>query len=290
MTFRIVLLVSSMCIAAWAEAAPRRIVALNPLLSEWTAAVLGDDYSRTAIVGVSEYSHHPALLKSIPTVGPYSLVNIERVAALKPDLVLASEEYNRPDQLEQLRRLRLNLRVLPKERFAGFGEWITKLGDALGEPAGAKRERERWEKTLQETLAQAGPAGASGPNGSAAIKNNRSYLIEIQAEPLITAGKQSILTEALGAAGFRNVFDDLDSGYPKVSIEAVLRRNPEWIFVLTHGGEEATLAVAKKRWARFRALRAVRAGRVVALSGDDFARCSLRLLNALKQLNSGHAP
>jgi len=85
-----------------------RIITLAPVISEWTAEILGPESSKTKIVGVSEYSNYPLQLKSIQTIGAYPKLNIEKIASFKPDLVLASSEYNRPEQLEQLKRLKIN--------------------------------------------------------------------------------------------------------------------------------------------------------------------------------------
>ncbi|NDG85671.1 MAG: hypothetical protein EBX52_11640 [Proteobacteria bacterium] len=122
----------------------------------------------------------------------------------------------------------------------------------------------------------------------AGSKGSGSFFFEIQHEPLITVGGASFLSDALEAAGFRNVFRDLGSGYPKVSMESVVRARPDWIFVLGHEQGEEELLRSRKDWARFGPIPAVEKGRIVVLPGDDYARCSLRLLNALKQLKLRH--
>jgi len=256
-------------VPARSVAAPMRIVALNPLVAEWTAALLGDESSSKKIVGVTDYSTWPPVLRPIPTVGPYPKPDVERIAALKPDLVLASEEYNRPTTIEPLRRLKLEVKVLSRERFTAFGEWILELGAALGEPERAEKLRLEWERELKSLR-----------TGQAVKK---SFFLEIQHVPLITAGGSSFLSEAFEAAGYRNVFRESGAGYPKVSTESVIRAAPDRIFVLGHEQGELELSQSRKDWERF-------GKRIEVLPGDDFARCSLRLLNALKRLKSQHGP
>jgi iron complex transport system substrate-binding protein len=259
-----------------AGAGPIRIVALNPLIAEWTAEILGPEYSKIKIVGVSEYSDHPETLKALPTVGPYPKISVEQVAKLKPDLVLASEEYNLPEHLEQIRRLKLNLKVLPREQFSSFGSWIEQLGQALQEEGRAKRVRKNWDQELSKIRAKTG--------------RTLSYFFEVQHEPLIAVGGESFISNALSAVGFRNIFEDLRSGYPKVSTESVVKANPDFVFVLGHEQGPDELDRSRREWGRFTQLRAVSQGQIEVLSGDDFARCSLRLLNALKRLRSRHGP
>ena len=276
MIFRFFAILIFVFSAQKANAVPLRIVSLNPLISEWAAEILGPEYSAKKIVGVSEYSDHPEVLKSKPTVGPYPKISVERVAGLKPDLVLASEEYNLPEQLEQIRRLNLPLKVLPREQFATFGSWIELLGQALQEEARAKRIQKTWEQELSKLQSQ---------------KSQRAtYFFEVQHEPLIAVGGESFITDALKSVGFTNIFENLRSGYPKVSQESVVKANPDFIFLLGHEQGAEEIERSRRDWGRFSQLKAVKKGQVEVLSGDDFARCSLRLLNALKRLRSGHGP
>jgi ABC-type Fe3+-hydroxamate transport system substrate-binding protein len=277
--FRLISLVLALLVLSLPVSAARgasRIVTLAPVISEWVAEILGPDYSREKIVGVSEYSSYPAYLKSKPSIGPYPQPNLEAILALKPDLVIGSEEYSRPDQVERMRKLGLPLKVLPKEKFSGMEEWIGALGDLLGDQKGTRRAQERWRRLKRGIRRGKGPY--------------RKAFIEIQHEPLITVGAGSFLAEALRETGFETVFSDLADGYPKVSVESVAQRNPDWIFILGHDSKGSDgFQRSKERWSRMSRLSAVKERRIHLLPGDDFARCSLRLLIALKRLNSLHA-
>lgn len=252
----------------------QRIVCLNPLVCEWVAEILGKNATLARVVGVSEYSNHPDFLRGIPLVGPYPKLHIEGIAALKPDLVLGSTEYNLSAQMEQLNRLKLNVVSLPKETFRTMESWITTVGSVLKEDRGALQAKDRWSALWGEL--------------KKSRKSERKVFIEVQHTPLISVGGGSFLSEALALVGYSNVFSDLSSGYPKVSMESVIRTQPDLILILDHAGESSALAESKRDWARFSTLPAVRNAGIHALPGDDFARCSLRLLNALKGLRSMH--
>jgi iron complex transport system substrate-binding protein len=252
-----------------ARAAPQRLVTLSPLLAEWVGEVLGCEAATRTVVGVSDFSDFPACLADKPSVGPYHHVSIEKIVTLKPDLVLASEEYNR-EAIERLRGLKIRVEVLPKERFLSMPSWIEKLGSVLGAMDGAKRQSELWSTGLR---------GLAGPK-----KSKRTVLIEVQHEPLITVGGGSFLDEAYTAIGLMNVYRDHREGYPRISRESVLEADPDEIHILDLRGREREFEASRRSWARFPGMKAVRNGRIIRLKGEDFARCTPRLLRALKGL------
>ena len=208
-----------------------RVVTLAPVLSEWTAALLGEEKAKKQIVGVSEYSQYPSFLKNVESIGPYPRLNIEKIAALKPDLILASSEYNLPEQIEQLKRLHLPVKILPKEKFSSMSEWILNLGAVLQEPNSAQVEQRKWEAGVNSLLLR---------QKSRSFAKKRIFL-EIQHLPLITVGGESFLNEAFNLMGEQNVFQDLKQAYPKVSKEAVLKKNPDVIYILTLMGQGVIL-------------------------------------------------
>ena len=252
-----------------------RIVTLAPVLSEWTAILLGEKAANEKIIGVSEYSHYPAFLKQKVEVGPYPKINVEKVASLRPDLVIASSEYNRLDQIEAMQRLHLPVKILPAEKFSDMGNWIHALGEVLGEKKKAEWAKEEWD---------GGVDAIKKKNASARLKPKRTF-IEVQHQPLISVGGESFLSDAFTLTGYQNIYSSLKQDYPKVSKESVLKENPEVIFVLSVMGDGDDFQTAKKDWETYSSLTVVKDKQIRSISADDFARCSLRLLNALKRLN-----
>lgn len=244
----------------------QRIVTLSPLLSEWSAELLGDAKAKKVLMGVSEYSDFPEFLRGKPTIGPYHQLQIEKIAALKPDLILASEEYNLPNQIEQLRRLGLPVRVVKPEHFHSMPEWVMELGVILKEEAGAKKAASRWSRDLLALKKQK------------ATRPKKRVLIEIQHQPLITVGGVSFLSDAFTVVGLQNVFQALQQGYPKVSKEAVLKEKPDAVYILDLRDTSEDFKRSQEDWAHYGLHSHL-------ISGSDFARCTPRLLNALKQLN-----
>jgi len=249
------------------ESVSPRIVTLAPVISEWVAEILGRKATTERLVGVSEYSNYPEYVSTITKIGPYPQIDVEAVANLKPDLVIASSEYNLPEQIEKLKRLNLRVEVLPAEKFSNMEGWIAKVGDILGVERNAETVSRAWHNQVQKIK------GAHEPH-----KPKRKMMLQVQENPLVTVGGTSFLTDAFAIAGYSNVFTDLDQAYPKVSKEAVLKAKPEVIFILDLTGNAPDFKLATEHWAN------LFKGEVRVLPGDDFARCSFRLLKALEKL------
>lgn len=240
--------------------ASERIVALNPMVAEWSAILLGKEAVLKKMVGTSEYSKFPDYLSSITTVGPYPKPQIETILSLRPDLVLGSEEYNRKEDLERIQSLGIRVMALPRESFEGMPEWILKLGKVLGVESRSLEESRNWKNALERLKS---------------ISNGKRVFFQIQLNPLITVGQSSFINQAFLHLGFHNVFSDLKGSYPKVSREAVLVRKPESILVLEMIQNERERKQVFETWKK---------SDIRFLDGDDFSRCSPRLLVALEKL------
>ena len=226
-----------------------RIVTLNPMVSEWTAEILG-----------KEKSHYPDFMKKVHTVGPYPQLEIENILSLQPDLVIASVEYNRADQIEKLKKLRLNIIVLPRESFHQMKEWVLRLGLILQEEKASQKVVGEWEKLFNELKP---------------VTVKKRAFFEIQFQPLVSVGKDSFLNDAFKLVGFENIFENIPQTYPKISREAVLDKKPDQVFVFEMIKNQEEKEIIKSTWKN---------SQVHFLSGDDFSRCSLRLLKALRNL------
>lgn len=238
-----------------------RIIALNPMVAEWSAVLLGKEVVLKRMVGASEYSRFPDYLSALPTIGPYPHPQIEKIISLKPDLVLGSEEYNRQEDLGRIRKLGIPVMVLPKESFLGMPEWILGLGKILGAEPRAEKEARKWKSSMERLRS---------------IGKGKRLFFQIQLDPLITVGSESFLNQAFHHLGFLNIFSDLKLSYPKVSREAVWIRNPESIMVLEMIRDPLERTRVKQAWKNTE---------IQFLDGDDFSRCSPRLLAALEKLN-----
>lgn len=191
----------------------QRIVALAPHIVE-TLYVAG---AGNKIVGAVDYSDYPNAAKSIPRVGGYSLINLEAILALQPDLVIAWETGNSPVAIEKLRALRIPVYLSQPNTLADIGTEIRRFGILAGTKPVADKAADQYAQRLS-ALQQGYP--------------NRSTVrvfYQISETPLMTIGGKQIITNALSICGGKNVFDHLTPMAPVITSEAVIAENPEAI-------------------------------------------------------------
>ncbi|HTL11212.1 MAG TPA: helical backbone metal receptor [Bdellovibrionota bacterium] len=255
---------------------PTRIVTLAPSLGELAAEILGPDLG--VIAGVSEYTDFPPALSSKPSVGPFHRINVERVVALKPDLVLATLDGNPRDRVLQLRELGLRVIVVDTSTLDSVARSFLWVGHALGRT----REGEGLARRLTEGLT-ALKARAAGRAHSGVPRP--TVLLQLDRQPLVAVGGDTFLNQALEVVGARNSLEDLRTRYPRPAIEEVIRRDPDWIVVLAMAGSpDAAFAKMAEDWKALKNLKAVSRSQVRILKADGLARPSVRLLEGLALL------
>lgn len=184
-----------------AAGAPRRIVALAPNLTEIVFALGAGD----RLVGVSEYSDYPEAARAIPRVGGLE-VDPEKVAALRPDLVLAVAEGNAAGAVRALSAAGLPVAVVPSGSLDAVLESIRIVGDRLGRSAEARE--------LTALLLRRRDALRTRVEGRA---RPRALLI-VWPDPPQAAGGGTFLGDLMSEAGLENILQDRD-GWPLLSLE-----------------------------------------------------------------------
>ncbi|HVY36414.1 MAG TPA: helical backbone metal receptor [Polyangia bacterium] len=213
-------------------APPRRIVTLLPSLTESVCALGACD----RLVGTDRFSNWPASVQGLPKLGGLEDAQIERIVALKPDVVLASISARVMDRLESL-----GVRVLALEsrNRADVKRTLAALGQLLAMPAKAE---EVWAGIERDSRA----AAARVP---AAQRGQRVYF-EIDAAPY-AAGPSSFIGETLRGLGLDNAIPAELGPFPKLNPEFVVRTQPDIVMAA-----QATLAEMPRRpgWSTLRAL------------------------------------
>jgi iron complex transport system substrate-binding protein len=227
------LLLACALLPPWATAAPpQRIVSLVPGLTESVCA-LG---ACARLVGTDRYSNWPAELLALPKLGGLDDAQVERIAALRPDLVLAAPSARAVQRLEALG---LRVLVLHTRSHQDVRHNLRVLGAELGEEAKA---RELWAQ-IEQQMAQ---AAARVP----APLRRRSVYFEVESSPY-AAGPTSFIGETLTLLGLRNIVPASLGPFPKLSPEFVVRAQPELVIA-----EARNLRDMAQRpgWAALRAL------------------------------------
>ncbi len=232
---------------------PRRIISLAPSVTEILFA-LGLDRE---IVGLSDADDYPPdRVRGKPRVGGV-VINLERAVALRPDLVVGMASLQ-ADQIARLRAVRLRVLAVDAESVAETVEQVRLLGRVTG------RVKEG------ETLARSIEQQAQGARPTSVVR----VYIEVWHEPVLAAADGTLVDDLTRRAGGQNIFQDR-RGYVQVSMESVLVRNPQVVFLLYPG--RAAL-IARPGW---RAIEAGRAGRVHELPPDLVTRPGPRVVDGL---------
>ena len=215
-------------------APPQRIVSLLPSLTESVCALGGCD----RLVGVDRFSNWPERVAGLPRLGGIEDAQVERIVALKPDLVLAAPSARVTERLESLG---FKVLVLESRDHADVRRTLTALAQVLGTLAEADAVWSRIETEMQA-------ANARVPSR---LRGKRVYF-EVDATPY-AAGAASFIGETLARLGLANVVQRELGAFPKLNPEFVLRAQPEIVMA-----ERRALAEMPRRpgWAALRALRA----------------------------------
>jgi len=246
-------------------ASAKRIVSLAPHVTEnLFAAGAG-----AAVVGVVDHSDYPPAAKDIAHVGAYSRLDLERVAALKPDLVIAWESGNTKGHVEKLRALGLTVFVTQPNEMDDIAVQLENFGKLAGTEkvanVAAKQFRQRL-AGLQKQYA-----------GTTSVR----VFYQVWKQPLMTVGGQQIISKAIRLCGGENVFGQLGALAPTVSVEAVLAAKPE-VIVASGMGESRPDWVDD--WNQWKSMPAVANRHLYFIPPDLIQRHTPRLLEGTERL------
>jgi iron complex transport system substrate-binding protein len=259
--------VSDMSGHAVALTAPaQRIVSLVPSATELIFALGADD----RLVGRTDYCDFPPAARAKPSVGGMLDPSLERIVALRPDLVIASESGNTEQTYAELRRLGIPVYLVHANRVAEMFDAIGRLAELTGRPASAALLRRRLEARIADVVT--------------AVKNRPRprVLYVLWPDPLVVPGRDAIVTELIALAGGDSVTAGEAGGYPQFSLETAVTRRPDVIVLARHGGGSAPIASGP--WERFGSLPAVRDRRIHAVDGDLLHRYGPRIVDGLRAL------
>lgn len=246
-----------------AAAPATRIVSLLPSFTEILFAIGAGD----RLVGRTTWCDYPPEAKDVPSVGDGIPPNVEAVAARRPDLVVLYRSGANVTAADQLERLGIRTVLLDLNLLEDLGPAARRLGTLTGRVAAA------------DSLADAMDRLASQP-AQQPTANGQSLVFVVWDNPPIVIGAGSYLDRLAALAGARNVFHDVAAPSAQVSIEAIAVRDPDFVAVLSD--TRAAPAWATRR--EWRAVRAVRQGRFLALNGSLFGRPGPRAAQAVGEL------
>jgi iron complex transport system substrate-binding protein len=227
----------------------RKIISLGPFITE-EIYLLG---AQDRLIGVTIHCRKPAQAKEKEIVGTAVEVNVERITALEPDLVIATS-LTSPKSIEKLTNLGIRVIVFRNaESFLGLCDQFLDLARLIGKEKDARAILEKARSEVE--------AVKKSVDGLPQPK----VIVQEGARPLWVATRKSFVNDLIELAGGRNLGPDGDSG--RFSREKVLELNPDVIIITTMGiiGDEE-----KDLWKSFPAIEAVKNNRIYIVDSDKF--------------------
>ncbi len=236
-----------------------RVISLAPHITEVVyAAGAGEQ-----LVGAVSYSDYPEAAKAIPRVGSYDSVSYETLLTLKPDLVLAWHEGNGEDVVTRLQSLGLNVYVGEPRALEDVAESLRVIGVLTGNEEVADAAASRFMQqlnALRETYSSREPV---------------TVYYQIWNEPLLTLNGDHLISDVVRLCGGRNVFADAMPLVSRISVESVLRANPQ---VIIASGMDKARPEWLDDWREWSAMTAVKNDQLYFIPPDILQRHTPRII------------
>jgi iron complex transport system substrate-binding protein len=243
----------------------RRIVSLAPHVVE----LLFSAGAGAHVIATAEYSDYPPAALSIPRIGGSGGFDLERIVALKPDLVIGWASGNPRHAIDQLRALGIPVYVTELRHLADIAVALERFGRLAGTETTAQPAAARFRSSYQALQTRY-------------VKRRRVRLFYQVLDPaLLTFNGQHLVSEIMRLCGGENIFASLPVLVSPISEEAVLSADPEAIVA---GGTDAQWRDWRERWQRRGQLKAVQHGTMYFLPADLIHRQSTRVMEGAERM------
>ena len=241
----------------------QRIVTLAPHATELVFAAGAGG----RVVGAVRGSDHPREARDVAIVGDVHALDLERIVAMQPDLVV-TWPYTTPAQVQALKRRGIAVFTTDPATIDGIAQDIEKLGALAGTATHAADVAQAFRERLSRIVV-----------GSEAPRVRVFY--EVWDQPLFTIGGGHLISQAIRACGGENVFESLRVPAPQVSIEAVLAARPD---VIVAGADRGLRPRWLDDWRRWSDLPAARSDRLRVVDADRLHRPGPRFVDGVAEL------
>ncbi len=242
-----------------------RIVSLAPHITELMYALDAGE----RVIATVDHSDFPAAAAQLPRVGSAHKLDLERIVALQPDLIVAWRSGNPAAEVERLRTLGLSVYITEPRSLDDIADSLQDLGALIGAKKRGDSLAESFRTQARHTISQY--AGRTPVN----------VFYQIWDEPLMTLNGDHIISELLRHCGGVNVFADLPTLAPQVGTEAVLAADPDVILV---SGSARSGPEWVNHWRAWPRLKAVQNGHIYFIPPDFVQRQTPRILQGMERI------
>lgn len=242
----------------------QRIVSLSPGITELLFRIgVGD-----RIVGASEFSDYPAAARALPRVARAQGIDLERIAALEPDLLVVWGSGYSPALLEALRRLGIPTYVHEPRSLESIATSIERLGALSGSGSAAAVAADFRSRLADLRLRYARRATVR-------------VFYQVWGNPIMTLSGKHLVSEVMRTCGAANVFEELAPLVASVDVESIIAARPQVIVASEPGAIDRG---ALEPWRQYPQLPAVAKNRLVTIDADELDRSTDRILDATEAL------
>jgi iron complex transport system substrate-binding protein len=246
---------------------PQRVVALAPSITEIIYA-LGQE---NLLKGVTLYSDFPPAAASLPKVGSYVQLNLEKIVALKPDLCIAIKDGNPRVVANRLQSLNIPVYAVDPRNLETVMQTVLEIGNLLNASQRADLLVQRMRSRVLRVKSLVAKAGY-----------RPRVFFQIGISPIVSVGTDTFMHELIVLAGGRNLAQG-PVAYPRFSREQVLVLSPE-VFIITSMARAAVFEQVKAEWSRWPNMPAIRDHRIFLEDSNFFDRPTPRLVDGLELL------
>lgn len=244
-----------------------RVVSLAPSVTEILYALGAGEL----LVGRDSFSNYPAEAAEVPSVGTNYEPSLERILGLRPDVVFTATTANLVETVEAMERFSLSVFATRSDDLEELAETIRVVGRVVGRQDEADELLSQIERRLERVRV---------------LREEREpvpALLVVWNDPLYVVGRETYTAELLDLAGGTNVAADAGAGFPKYSLERVLKRGPAVILIGSHEGPEGDID-PREYWRRWPTLPAVENDRILKVDGDLVFRPGPRVVEGVWEL------
>ncbi|OGT30293.1 MAG: hypothetical protein A3E87_00985 [Gammaproteobacteria bacterium RIFCSPHIGHO2_12_FULL_35_23] len=242
-----------------------RIISLAPNVTELLfAAGVG-----AKVVGISAFSDYPPQALKLPIVATSGGLDMERIIALQPDLVVAWQGGNSPEELESLANFHIPVVNTRIQTIAQLIITIKYLGNLAGTSKEANQTANQLNNQYKTLLQQYSKQPVI------------SVFYQISTTPLLTLNDNNLIDEIIRGCGGHNIFAHTLGQAPEVNITAVLANQPQVIII---SESPASQVAAKQFWQQYPELQAVQVNNVFLVNPDFTDRAGPRMILGMQQI------
>ncbi|MDQ9093008.1 cobalamin-binding protein [Pseudoalteromonas haloplanktis] len=265
LAFFLLVILHSFSVIAATSKQQLRIVALAPHIVENLYTIGAGEQ----IVGTVEYADFPAAANDIPRIGGHQGIQLEKLLALKPDLVLAWKTGSKAEDLARIERFGIDISYSDASEVDKVPNELRRLGMLTGREQAAEQAAIEFADKIAAIRAEY------------QHKTEVAVFYQLWPEPMMTVGKNTWINQLIDICQGRNVFANSRTDYPQISIENVVVAKPEVIILPDEKSQQQQAVID---WSQWPEVPAVKHKQFISVNADLLHRFTTRMIDGLDDM------